>query len=65
MNPLQPKDRLPKSLAPLPKFIWQKTWVHRSPFKNKLIINQMYKPASSKWPFDHKNGGHLTPEKVT
>ena len=22
-------------------------------------------PASSKWPFDHPNGGHLTPEKVT
>ena len=20
-------------------------------------------PASSKWPFDHPNGGHLTPEK--
>ena len=22
-------------------------------------------PASSKWPFDHPNGGHLTLEKVT
>ena len=22
-------------------------------------------PASSKWPFDHPNGGHFTPEKVT
>ena len=22
-------------------------------------------PASSKWPFDNPNGGHLTPEKVT
>ena len=22
-------------------------------------------PASSKWPFDHPNGGHLAPEKVT
>ena len=22
-------------------------------------------PTSSKWPFDHPNGGHLTPEKVT
>ena len=24
-----------------------------------------YLPASSKWPFDHPNGGHLSPEKVT
>ena len=26
---------------------------------------KIYAPASSKWPFDHPNGGHLTPEKVT
>ena len=26
---------------------------------------QYYTPASSKWPFDHPNGGHLTPERVT
>ncbi len=24
-----------------------------------------YLPASSKWPFDLPNGGHLAPEKVT
>ena len=24
-----------------------------------------YQPASSKWPFDRPNGGHLIPEKVT
>ena len=24
-----------------------------------------YSPASSKWPFDSPNGGHLIPEKVT
>ena len=24
-----------------------------------------FPPASSKWPFDHPNEGHLTPEKVT
>ena len=25
----------------------------------------LYEPASSKWPFDIPNGGHLTPEKDT
>ena len=29
------------------------------------ILAKTSGPASSKWPFDHPNGGHLTPEKVT
>ncbi len=29
------------------------------------LVKNVYKPASSKWPFDNPNGGHLTPEKVT
>ena len=29
------------------------------------LVNNQDMPASSKWPFDHPNGGHLTAEKVT
>ena len=29
------------------------------------VNEQIHDPASSKWPFDHPNGGHLTLEKVT
>ena len=30
-----------------------------------LFSQIFHLPASSKWPFDNPNGGHLTPEKVT
>ena len=33
-------------------------------FKIKNVWNH-HLPASSQWPFDHPNGGHLSPEKVT
>ena len=33
--------------------------------KSMQITNLVYLPASSKWPFDSPNGGHLSPEKVT
>ena len=29
------------------------------------LLHENGEPASSKWPFDHPNGGHLTPGKVT
>ena len=34
-------------------------------FNIDLINMKHCIPASSEWPFDHPNGGHLSPEKVT
>ena len=42
-------------------FTWKKKTQKRLTSKNK----KKQSPASSKWPFDHPNGGHLTLEKVT
>ena len=38
------------------------TFFHQAKKQMKWYEKQ---PASSKWPFDHPNGGHLTPERVT
>ena len=35
------------------------------PFESSHITNRIHVPASSKWPFDSPNGGHLSPVKVT
>ena len=34
------------------------------PYRDSLGTKK-YIPASSKWPFDSPNGGHLAPEEVT
>ena len=45
----------PKTLNEDP---YNATWMKQYPL-------WIHGPASSKWPFDNPNGGHLTPEKVT
>ena len=39
-------------------------FLHQSSNSPKWCL-KVFVPASSKWPFDIPNGGHLTPEKVT
>ena len=58
------------NMATCPRFLFGETNIFVGWFvsSSSLILVSVLKkhfPASSKWPFDSPNGGHLTPEKVT